>query len=282
MANNLGARIRVVNNNNDTALEAVRTFWNEHVDDWKVARSEPGSAEFFREIEDYRFEKLHYLPRLVNYAGYAGQSVLDVGCGVGNDTSRFARGGARVTGIDLAPRSIELATRNFQQRDLAGAFHVMDGERLAFPDDHFDLVYCHTVLQFTPHPERMLAEIHRVLKPGKHAIIMTINRHSWMQAIQRIAKVDVDYLDAPVFRRYTIAEFRRMLGMFSSVRIVAERFPVKTKIHRGLKGALFNHAFVGTFNLLPRALVRRTGHHLLAFCDKRTAAGPRRTQPDEH
>ena len=117
MANNLGARIRVVNNNNDTALEAVRTFWNEHVDDWKVARNEPGSAEFFREIEDYRFEKLHYLPRVVNYAGYAGQSVLDVGCGVGNDTSRFARGGAHVTGIDLAPRSIELATRNFQQRE---------------------------------------------------------------------------------------------------------------------------------------------------------------------
>jgi ubiquinone/menaquinone biosynthesis C-methylase UbiE len=257
-----------VNNNNDAALEAVRAFWNEHVDDWKIARSEPGTAEFFREIEDYRFEKLHYLPRLVNYAGYAGESVLDIGCGLGNDASRFARGGANVTGVDLAPRAIDLATRNFQQRGLAGEFKVMNGERLDFPDDHFDLVYCHTVLQFTPRPDRMLAEIHRVLKPGKHAIVMAVNRHSWMQLMRKVANVDIDYLDAPVFNRYSIEEFRRMLGGFATVRIVAERFPIRTKVHGGLKAALFNTVFVSAFNLLPGALVRRTGHHLLAFCDK--------------
>jgi 2-polyprenyl-3-methyl-5-hydroxy-6-metoxy-1,4-benzoquinol methylase len=268
MANEAEARIRRVNNNNDTAIEAVRTFWNEHVDDWKIARNEPGTAEFFREIEDYRFEKLHYLPRVVNFAGYAGQTVLDVGCGVGNDTSRFARGGALVTGIDLAPRSIELARVNFAQRGLAGEFHVMDGEQLAFPDNHFDLVYCHTVLHFTPHPERMVAEIHRVLKPGRHAIVMTVNRHSWMQVMQKVAKVDVDYLDSPVFKRYTIEEFRHLLREFESVRILPERFPVRTKIHRGLKGALFNGVFVGTFNLLPSAVIQRTGHHLLAYCTK--------------
>jgi hypothetical protein len=114
----------------------------------------------------------------------------------------------------------------------------------------------------------MLAEIHRVLMPGKHAIVMAINRRSWMLAIQKVASVDMDYMDAPVFRRYTASEFRRMLAMFSSVRIVTERFPVRTKIHGGLKGALFNRVFVGGFNLLPRAWVRGTGHHLVAFCTK--------------
>jgi 2-polyprenyl-3-methyl-5-hydroxy-6-metoxy-1,4-benzoquinol methylase len=279
MANERKAKIGRVNKNNDTALEAVRTFWNEHVDDWKIARSEPGSKAFFREIEDYRFEKLHYLPRLVSYDAYAGKTVLDVGCGMGNDTARFARGGAHTFGIDLAPRSIELAKRNFEQRGLAGNFQVMNGEQLAFPDDHFDLVYCHTVLHFTPHPERMLAEIERVLKPGKQAIVMTVNRHSWMHVMHKIAKVEVDYLDSPVFNRYTIAEFRRLLGAFESVRIVVERFPVKTKIHRGIKGTLFNQVFVGTFNLLPNAIVRRTGHHLVAFCTK--AQRDRRSGNDE-
>lgn len=38
MANDHGARIRAVNNNNDAALDAVRAFWNEHVDDCRVAR----------------------------------------------------------------------------------------------------------------------------------------------------------------------------------------------------------------------------------------------------
>ena len=249
-------------------LDAVRHFWNNHIHDWKVAKSEAGTAAFFEEIEDYRFEKLHYLPKLVDFGGYPGQSVLDVGCGVGNDLSRFARGGAQVTGIDLAPHSIELAKRNFQQRGLTGEFLVMDGERMALPDDHFDLVYCHTVLHFTPQPGRMISEIHRVLKPGKTAILMTVNRRSWLTVMHRIAKVKIDHLDSPVFFKYTIAEFRHMLREFAEVEIVPERFPVPTKVHGGLKARLFNGGFVSLFNSLPRSWVRNTGHHLIAFCKK--------------
>ena len=52
------------------------------------------------------------------------------------------------------------------------------------------------------------------------------------------------------------------------MRIVEERFPVKSRLHSGWKGAMFNTFFVGTFNALPRSLVRRFGWHLLAFCRK--------------
>ena len=52
------------------------------------------------------------------------------------------------------------------------------------------------------------------------------------------------------------------------VRIEEERFPVKSRLHGGWKGLLFNTFFVGTFNALPRAWVRRFGWHLLAFCTK--------------
>ena len=47
-----------------------------------------------------------------------------------------------------------------------------------------------------------------------------------------------------------------------------ERFPVKSRLHGGWKGALYNRLFVGTFNAIPRPLVRRFGWHLLAFCRK--------------
>ena len=67
-----------------------------------------------------------------------------------------------MTGIDISPRAIELARTNFAQRGSPGGFAVMDGEALEFPDRSFDVVYCHTVLHFTPHPERMVGEIHRV------------------------------------------------------------------------------------------------------------------------
>ncbi len=149
----------------DSSIEAVRQYWDEHVHDWKIAKHPPGTAEFFEETEAYRFEKLHYLPLLVDFAGFSGKSLLEVGCGLGNDLARFARGGAVVTGIDIAPKAIELSKANFSQRGLQGQFRVMNGEALDFADNSFDVVYCHTTLHFTPDPRRMVAEIHRVLRP---------------------------------------------------------------------------------------------------------------------
>lgn len=250
------------------ALREVREYWNNHIHDWKVARSEPGSKEFFEEIEAYRFEKLHYLPQLVDFGGYSGKRVLDVGCGVGNDLSRFAKGGAKTVGIDLAEHSIELARKNFEQRGLSGEFHVMNGEQLDLPDNSFDLVYCHTVLHFTPQPRRMVSEIYRVMKPGGEAILMTVNRHSWLNVMHKLMKVQIDHLDSPVFYKYTKREFRELLSAFDNVRIVAERFPVPTKVHKGLKAGIYNRLFVQLFNSLPRRWVRWSGHHLLAFAYK--------------
>lgn len=249
-------------------LDAVRQYWDEHVHDWKIATHPAGSAEFFAETEAYRFEKLHYLPRIVNFDGYPDKRLLDVGCGLGNDLARFARGGASVTGVDLAPNAIALAKLNFSQRELPGQFHVMNGEALDFPDDSFDVVYCHTVLHFTPNPRRMVAEVHRVLRPGGQAILMTVNRKSWLFFLQKIMKVEIDYPDAPAFHPFTISEFRELLSPFAECRIVPERFPVATKVHSGLKARLFNTFFVGAFNALPRGLVQPLGHHLMAFCGK--------------
>ena len=73
----------------------------------------------------------------------------------------------------------------------------------------------------------------------------------------------------PVLLKFSIGEFRRCSSAASrEVRIVPERFPVKSRLHGGWKGAVYNGLFVGTFNALPRPLVRRFGWHLLAFCRK--------------
>ena len=63
-------------------------------------------------------------------------------------------------------------------------------------------------------------------------------------------------------------EFRRLLDGFREIRVVPERFPVTSRLHGGWKGAVYNGLFVGTFNALPKPLVRRFGWHLLAFCEK--------------
>ena len=87
-------------------------------------------------------------------------------------------------------------------------------------------------------------------------------RRAWITA------VPLEHEDAPVLRRYSIGEFRQLMAPFASVEIVPERFPVKSRLHKGWKGALFNAGFVGAFNALPRAWVRRFGWHLLAIARK--------------
>jgi 2-polyprenyl-3-methyl-5-hydroxy-6-metoxy-1,4-benzoquinol methylase len=252
----------------DPTIEAVEQFWDSHVHDWKVAKSPAGTKEFFEEIEAYRYEKLEYLADAIDFPRFAGKTVLDLGCGVGNDLARFAKSGAIVTGVDLAGHSVQLARDNFRFRGLEGQFNKMDGEHLDFPRDHFDAVFCHTVLHFTPDPVAMIAEIHRVLKPGGEAIIMTVNRRSWMNALRLLTKIELDHLDAPVFYNFSYSEFEQLLDPFSDVRIVPHRFPVPTKIHEGIRAKLYNSAFVATFNALPRRLVRKSGHHLLAYAVK--------------
>jgi SAM-dependent methyltransferase len=248
--------------------EAVRDYWNRRIHDLDITTHPVGSRGFFDDLDQYHFEKLHHLPRLVAFDGYRGRSVLDVGCGAGVDLARFARGGAAVTGVDLAASAVELARANFAQQGLQGAFEVADGERLPFADNCFDLVYAHGVVQYTADTQRLVDECRRVLKPGGEAVFQVYNRRSWLNALSKLMKVGLEHEDAPVLRKFTIGEFRRLLRGFRDVRIVPERFPVKSRLHGGWKGAVYNGLFVGTFNALPRRLVRRFGWHLLAFCRK--------------
>jgi ubiquinone/menaquinone biosynthesis C-methylase UbiE len=245
----------------------VRRYWETHIHDLEITQHPAGSAGFFADLEQYHFEKLHHLPKLVPFEQSRGKRVLDVGCGAGTDLVRFARAGANVTGVDLAASSIALARQNFTLEGLHANLVVADGEKLPFAERSFDLVYAHGVMQYTTDAVALVRDCRRVLKPGGTAIFQVYNRVSWLNALSRVTKVELEHVDAPEYHKYSIGEFRTLLKEFSRVTIVPERFPVKTRLHGGLKGAIFNTCFVGVFNAMPRSLVRRFGWHLLAFCE---------------
>jgi len=97
------------------------------------------------------------------------RDVLDVGCGTGEITSRMARlwPSARVTGIDLIDAHLDLArTRYGAELGDRLAFQRGDAFSLAFPDGTFDLAVSRHVLQSIPTPERVIAEMLRVTRPG--------------------------------------------------------------------------------------------------------------------
>lgn len=246
-------------------ISHIREYWNTHIHDLEIATHPVGSAEFFQELDAYRYDKLRYLPQAIDFKASAGQELLEIGCGAGIDLVRFAHAGARTTGVDLAPVSIELAKQNFAHLGVTGTLLVMNGESLQFENNSFDIVYAHGVIQYTANPQQMIDEIRRVVRPGGQVILMVYNRVSWLNGLSKLMNVGLEHEDAPVLRKYSIREFRSLLQNFSDVRIVPERFPVKTQLHKGLKAALFNGLFVPLFDVIPRLFVRPLGWHLMAY-----------------
>jgi len=252
----------------DRVNRRVRSYWNEHIHDLAISRHPPGSDGFFDDLDEYHFDKLHHLLRLVPFDQLAGKQVLDVGCGTGVDLVRFARGGARTTGVDIADSAIALARQNVAHRGVSANLLVADGEALPLPTGYFDFVFAHGVAQYTGNGRRLVEEVFRVLKPGGEAVFQGYNRLSWLNALSKLMKVDLEHEGAPVLDKYSPGEFRALVDIFPSVDLVFERVPVKSRLHGGWKGLAFNTLFVGTFNALPRGLVKRYGWHLLAFCRK--------------
>jgi SAM-dependent methyltransferase len=246
----------------------ITAYWDSHIHDLAIVTNPVGTPGFFRQLDEYRYDKLNYLPRLVDFDSYRGKMVLEIGCGAGVDLVRFARAGAVVTGVDLSRTAIDLARQNIGQQGLDASLQIMNGEALQFADGSFDVVYAHGVLQYTADTGKMVAEIHRVLRPGGEAILMVYNRISWLNLMRKVTKVPLEHEDAPVLKKFSIAEFRQLLKPFKRYTIIPERFPVRTKLHSGLKARLFNDVFVGTFNRMPRAWVRSFGWHLMAFAVK--------------
>lgn len=264
----MSARAKRRSHKDSFLLSQIRDYWDQRIHDEKVTTSPVGTAGFFRELEAYRFEKLDYLPRLVDSTAYRGQKLPEIGCGAGVDLVRFAEKRAVVTGIDLAPSAVGLAQRHFADRGLAVHLQVVNGEKMAFPDASFDLVYAHSALQYTADDRAMVSEIYRVLRPGGKAILVVYHKHWWPNALSRLSGVPLEHQDAPVMAKYTIREFRALLETFDDVEITTERFPVEMCLHYGWKATIYDRLFVSAFRQLPRPLVQRSGWHLLASARK--------------
>jgi SAM-dependent methyltransferase len=100
--------------------------------------------------------------------------VLDVGCGPGTITADLAAlvPEGRVTGVDRAPEILERARAEAAGRGLVNAdFAVADVHALDFPDDSFDVVHAHQVLQHVGDPVQALREMRRVTRPGGHIAV---------------------------------------------------------------------------------------------------------------
>ena len=101
-----------------------------------------------------------------------GQTLLDVACGSGQISIPAARAGVKVTGVDIAPNSIEFAKRRAEEEGLDANFHEGDAECLPYDDNSFDVVASIVGAMFAPQPDRVSSELLRVCRPGGRILMV--------------------------------------------------------------------------------------------------------------
>jgi SAM-dependent methyltransferase len=102
--------------------------------------------------------------RLADLLPTGSGRVLDLAAGTGTLAAELAGQGAAVDAVDLSPRMVELGRARTAGLDVT--WHEGDAEQLTFPDRTFDAALSSFGMIFAPRPARVLAQIHRVLRPG--------------------------------------------------------------------------------------------------------------------
>lgn len=102
-----------------------------------------------------------------------GKTVVDIGAGDGALSSLIVRKGAKVTVVDNQQAGLDLARNMLEQRGLSAAFIKGDAGATMLPDGFADAVMCSELIEHLDRPESLVAEAHRILKPGGVFIVTT-------------------------------------------------------------------------------------------------------------
>jgi 2-polyprenyl-6-hydroxyphenyl methylase / 3-demethylubiquinone-9 3-methyltransferase len=106
-----------------------------------------------------------------------GAKVLDVGCGGGIFSEALSAAGGIVTGIDLAPLTLDTARAHALESGLEIDYLEISVEALAAQRaGYFDVISCMEMLEHVPDPQAIVAACAALLKPGGWLFLSTVNR----------------------------------------------------------------------------------------------------------
>ena len=203
-------------------LQDVQNNWNRfgETDPFWAVLAWPGMEEGRWDPDAFFATGREEIDAVMAYAdgldvGFARDSALDFGCGVGRLTQALARHFQTVHGVDISETMIDIA-RQFNQYGDRCRYHLNVRDDLSlFDDDAFDFIYSNITLQHMPprFSRRYILEFLRVLKPGGLMIFQIPSRpHSRLQRLLQPIKPtalwrwyqSLRYGDRPVMNMYGI------------------------------------------------------------------------------
>ncbi|MEG3894387.1 MULTISPECIES: methyltransferase domain-containing protein [unclassified Microcoleus] len=196
------------------------------------------------------------------------KDVLEIGCGKGFNSQFLAEQypNVKFTGVDLTPLHIKIATqKNTKINNLS--FKIGDFNKLDFPDESFDIVFAFECLCHAKQPQKPLAEIFRILRPGGQLIVFDGYRKAPLATFDRDLQMATCLTEASMAVQHGFAEIENWLALANSAGFNVEKsedlsFAILPTLGRLKKLSLnFLHSYwrakVIAF-LLPKYLVRNS------------------------
>lgn len=160
----------------------VDRYWSRHTVRSQVFVSAEESLDYL----EHRFDLYPLFRELMGLWGdHSGETVLDYGCGPGNDLVGFtvyARP-AHVIGVDVSQKALRLAAKRLEQHgigsDRVELIQASDATAaLPIADGRINYVHCAGVLHHTSDPVAIMRELRRVLAEDGRGSVMVYNRDS--------------------------------------------------------------------------------------------------------
>lgn len=214
--------------------------------DWEKLNGDiKGTKDYFEYIDNI-FGKGHslinnplwpkdkILKNFLNYSEYNNKDVLEIGCGLGLVAATLAKSGAKLEAIDATDNAVKMTRLRFEINNLNGNIKKMDAENLKYNNSTFDYVVSWGVIHHSGNMEKIVANIHKVLKPNGEAYIMIYNKNSlryrwycffWLGIFKlKFLKLSFDEIvgsitDGYIARHLNEREAKKLMKDFKEIRI---------------------------------------------------------------
>lgn len=158
----------------------------------------------------------------------AGARLLDVGCGAGQTAIPAAQAGMRVAAIDIAANLVQAGRQRAAQAGVAVDFREGDAEAIPYPAATFDCVISLIGAMFAPRPERVVAELARVSRPGARLCMANWTPASLPAQMFNLAAQWVPLppgVQPPVLWGDEDTVHERLAADFTGIRLVRRHYP---------------------------------------------------------
>jgi len=177
----------------------------------------------------YSDNKMAFHELILRDGGWSGKNMLlDYACGNGSWAIYFALTGAKkVIGFDIAERGVHRGRERIKAQGLTDKVElfVMDGSKLEFPNNTFDMVIGTAVLHHVIKYPNIFEELYRVMKPNTKAYFLEGLADFPPWKLWWKMRGEVPSGDVPMFAR----EIRRKARMFSKIEITGDTFLFSVK-----------------------------------------------------